>query len=248
MLRLGGSGDLAVLHVEPDGTELPAFEAGQHTTLAFERDGELVERYFSIASAPEERDAWEFYIRRPAPRSGDQDKTDLFDLHPGARLWLSPPGGRFTLGRSSCRHLAFVASGTGLAPFISMLRHLRLSGKTPAGVTLWHGARLEGDLGYRDELETLEQEGPFPFRYLPTLTGEDASGVSRGRVEDLFCSFLGLPGAGGCELRRERESIAPLLPPGDTGVFLCGWPDMIRTVAARAEGTPWEEHLVYDLW
>ena len=57
-----GNEALAVFTVQPLEGEVPAFEAGQFTRLAWEWEGEVEQRTYSIASAPEQTDAMEFYI------------------------------------------------------------------------------------------------------------------------------------------------------------------------------------------
>lgn len=253
--RVHGQDGLAVFSVRPETGVLPEFSAGQHTTLCWEHAGQPVVRYYNIASAPQQRASWEFYVVRvdkPGATTGD-----LFALPVGAPLWLGAPSGRFTLARTARRHLALAATGTGLAPYISILRDLRQHPGDVSAVTLWHGVRHPTDLGYRGELEDLVRSAPFPLTYIPTASRAAASDrkhdplLSYGRVDTLLAQVLDLPlpaDPRGADLAPAHEAAAlrELLPPGDTAVFLCGNPNMVRSFAACAEGSPYHADLVYE--
>ncbi|TAH39255.1 MAG: hypothetical protein EYC70_00275 [Planctomycetota bacterium] len=253
--RVNGQTGLAVFTLQPESGELPEFTAGQHTTLCWEHEGQPVVRYYNIASAPEQRGRWEFYVVR-VDKPGVAT-PELFALPVGSRLWLGTPSGRFTLERTRKRHLALVATGTGLAPYISMLRHLRRAPQSVDAVSLWHGVRHPSDLGYRDELEQLARSAPFRMAYVPTASRATAAerkhdpALSFGRVDTLLCRVLGLPlpdDPRGAHLApaHDRERLRAQLPEGDTATFLCGNPNMIRSFAACAEGSPYHADLVYE--
>jgi len=230
---LPGNADLATFVFRArNGAEIPPFEAGQHAVLALPGDGEIQRGYYSIASAPEERDRLEFYLRRV---SGRGTSGSLFSLGESGEAFLEEIGGDFTLKNSHRPHRAFVAGGSGLAPFLSMLRHLQAAGAEdpPASVSLWHGVRVSSELACRDELESLEERAPFPFAYVPTVSrpGDDpefdADRLSRGRVDELLAGILGVPGGGdprGFQLAAGRtpEALRTFLPSGETDFFICG--------------------------
>jgi ferredoxin--NADP+ reductase len=214
---------LAVVRVAPRGWELPGFEPGQYATLGLpdpEADGSFLRRVYSIASAPG-HDHLEFYIQ--LVKEGEFTTT-LWPLGAGAPLFLSPRlGGRFTLdGVPSDRDLVLVATGTGIAPYVSMVRHFLGSGRWRRCVVV-HGARSARELGYRGLFERAAEEDPT-LTYLPTLTrqpeDEPWEGL-RGRVQALFEGDLYLDRVG-----------APLDPDG-CHVFLCGHPGMIDDMDAR---------------
>ena len=183
--------ELAVFSVRPEGWELPEYEAGQYGELALPSlavpGAKLERRSYSIAS-PARAPELEFYIVRV---NEGYLTPSLWSLQPGDKLWLGPKiKGKFVL--SEChqqKDLIMVATGTGLAPFLSMLRTFR---ETPPwrNVVLIHGSRFSRDLGYKDELEQFQKDHPW-FSYLPSLTREpEGSGWTgeRGRVQELFRS------------------------------------------------------------
>ncbi len=223
---------LAVLRVVPDGWELPAFTPGQFAVIGLPGDAprcegaevedeppppdKLLRRAYSIASSSLERQYIEFYIAL-VPSGALTPR--LFALRPGDRVFLGKKSsGRFTLSEApDDAHVVLVGTGTGLAPYMSMLRtHLRAGDGRRFAVL--HGARHSWDLGYRSELMTLTRLCEH-LSYLPVISrpAEEDAGWSgpTGHVQDLWT---------GGHLER-AWGFRPT--PSDTHVFLCGGPAMI---------------------
>lgn len=202
---------LSIFKVKPDaivkkgGPDEPWFVPGQYMTIGLNREvkeGEddprppSVRRPMSIASAPEEDDMLEFYIRYVSQPESDLPLTHLMwqqSFQPRERLYVRPvAAGRFTLPDTvgdDPRIKVLVAAGTGLAPFISMARSriLRDPSARLDDFAILHGVSYSMSLGYREELEQLvERHG---LRYVPTISRPheepDWSGAT-GRVEALF--------------------------------------------------------------
>jgi ferredoxin--NADP+ reductase len=214
---------LVVVRIAPDHGPLPGFVPGQFTTLGLphpEEDGKLLRRVYSIASAPNP-DHLEFFVERI--KEG-KFTTQLWPLNVGDALWLSPRlSGRFTLDAvPEGKDLALFGTGTGLAPYMSMLRHFRGTGRWNRCVIV-HGARTAEELVYRSELEAAAADDES-ITYIPTITREpEDSGWagSRGRMQTLLDgdTWAGLVGG-------------PLSP--DTWhAYLCGNPAMIDDMEAR---------------
>ncbi|RPJ44385.1 MAG: ferredoxin--NADP reductase, partial [Candidatus Latescibacterota bacterium] len=179
---------LAIFRIAPDETPY-IFEPGQYVVLgmlgseprALESEPEepatepdkLIKRAYSLASGSNES-FLEFYIvlvttGALTPR--------LLALPEGGRLWVSRRAvGVFTLDSvPDGAGIVLVATGTGLAPYISMLR-TQIESEC-CGARRWavvHGARQSWDLGYRNELEAIRKRCSN-FFYLPSITrpGED---------------------------------------------------------------------------
>lgn len=222
---------LVVFRVRPD-QELFEFRPGQFAVLgmlggaprveeaaAEETPAEpdkLIRRAYSIASASVERRYLEFYLTLIT--SGALTPR-LFALAHGGRLFLGPKAsGVFTLDQVPAeKAVVLIATGTGLAPYISMLRTLLISDTRRRFVVL-HGARYSWDLGYRAELESLARLRPN-LTYIPSITRPDQDP-----------HFIGFTGRIQTLLEQgvvERES-GVVLDPTQTEVFLCGNPDMVR--------------------
>ena len=220
--------DLAIVRVQPDDGRLPAFEPGQYTLIGLYSDerrstGEprLLRRAYSLASSPAQTDALEFYLVRV--RDG-QLTPGLWSVPVGGRVWLDPkPHGHFTLHDVPREvDLVLVATGTGLAPYISMLRTYADQDRWRR-LVIMHGVRTQSDLGYREEIEAARQRDPS-LTYLPILSREpEDSGWTglRGRVQDIL-----VPG-------RFRVLTGEPLDPARSYVFLCGHPEMIRTTSEQ---------------
>jgi ferredoxin/flavodoxin---NADP+ reductase len=229
---------LIVVRVQPDG-ELFAFTPGQFAVLGLlgrearveEADSEdppsepdkMIRRAYSIASSSVERRHLEFYLTLV---TAGQLSPRLFALRHGSRLFLGPKAtGLFTLDRvPSDKAVLLVATGTGLAPYVSMLRTMLIHDTTRRFVVL-HGARCSWDLGYRAELESLARLRPN-FIYIPSITRPEQDPHFRGqtgRIQKLMETGV-------------VESLAGLrLDPGLMDVFLCGNPEMIQQVKAMLE-------------
>lgn len=225
--RIEVTPELLILRVKPDNG-VPEFKSGQYVALGLpggakryqgaapEQDllapDKLIKRAYSIGSSSSERDYLEFYI---AVVPDGALTSRLAALDPGERLFTQPKvTGTFTLDEvSSERNLILVATGTGLAPFMSMVRSESVW--TPGrSITLVHGVRYAEDLAYADEIEFLvEQRG---LRYLPIASraGTEYNGT-KGRIQVLF----------------ETGVIKP--DPQSDSVFLCGNPAMIEEMERR---------------
>lgn len=235
---------LSIFKVRPDeivrkgGPDEPWFVPGQYLTIGLNRveAGEVVEgqddprppsvrRPMSIASAPEEGDTVEFYIRYVSHPESDLPLTHLlWKIQPGARMYCRAVAtGKFTvrdtIGDDDRRLKLCIAAGTGLAPFISIVRSriLRDPSARLDDIAILHGASYSMSLGYKDELERLARE--HGLRYAPTISRPkeepEWTGLG-GRVEALL------------EPDRIEETEAALglrpgqLRPAEAAVLICG--------------------------
>jgi len=243
VLREDVSEHLSVLRVQPDLGEVPVFEPGQFAMLGLPRPvpvraGDsgtavgarpgmrmrMVRRAYSIASSARER-AWAEFCLVRVPQG--KLTEPLWEIGEGGRVWMDEEiRGEFTLDLAPLRaDLVLVATGTGIGPFMSMLRTYRDQGRGRdrwRRLVLIHGVRRARDLVYREELERASaQDGSIA--YLPVVSREpEESGWSglRGRVQQVL------------EGETWQRLLADPLDPERAHVFLCGNPDMIRSVSA----------------
>jgi ferredoxin--NADP+ reductase len=224
---------LLILRVRPDAGDY-AFTPGQFAVLGLkgreprvpeaapeENPAEaqkLIRRAYSIASSSVERAYVEFYLTLVT--TGELTPR-LFSLQHGSRVFLGPKAsGLFTLDRvAPGKAVVMIATGTGLAPYVSMLRTMLIDDSVRKFVVL-HGARCSWDLGYRAELESLARIRRN-FTYLPSITRPEQdphfSGLT-GRIQKLL------------EQGVVEEKAGVRLDPAGCDVFLCGNPDMIDSV------------------
>ena len=207
---------LAVFRVCADGDPF-VFVPGQYLTLGLELDGRLVQRPYSIASSARRvGEGYELYIREVA---GGTFTPQLFRTLPGQRLSLRGPKDRFVIELGDTRRHVFIATGCGIAPFVSILRTLVDDG-TPRPVVVLHGVSYACELGYRRLFEAWQRAGAVS--YVPTISRpaapENAEWDERvGRVEQIL--------DGVCDDLEIR--------PADTVAYACGNPEMIAAVEER---------------
>jgi ferredoxin--NADP+ reductase len=216
---------LAIVGVQALENPFP-FNPGQYATLGLIGPvGKLVQRPMSISSSADRLDEYEFFIRLV---HGGEFTPLLWERRVGDAINIKGAKGRFQL-QDDGRTCLLVASGTGLAPYMSMLDTLRDRGEV-RDVVLVHGASYDYDLAWRGELEGLAASGTFPLRYVATVSRPlecpDWHGLA-GRVETV------IPG----------QLDAQALTPENTTIYLCGNPDMISAVEemALARGFPPEQ-------
>lgn len=161
---------------EVPGVEDFPFTPGQFVSVIDRENGKEITRAYSIASP---RGGNKFALCLNRVPDGIVSRW-LFELSPGDEVEIHEPLGYFTL-RHPGRRAVFVATGTGIAPFRSMLLdHLP---RTQPHITLLFGVRYEEGLLYRDELEQLAAEHSN-FRFMPTITRPTANWHGRmGRVQ-----------------------------------------------------------------
>jgi ferredoxin--NADP+ reductase len=191
------------------------FEAGQFVKLALDVDGERVARPFSFVNPPGA--PLEFYgvIVPGGPLS-----PRLARLQAGDTLWLSAnPSGFLVLSEvPDAAELWLVATGTGIAPFLSILR-TEAPWRRFRRVLLVHAARHANELVYRDLIDALAREHGARFAYIPFASRERAPGALEGRIPAAIRD--GRLEAAGAPIAPERSQF-----------LLCGNPDMVKDVGA----------------
>jgi ferredoxin--NADP+ reductase len=215
---------LAIVGVQANEEPFP-FVPGQYATLGLMGDAKLIQRPMSVSSSADDLSEYEFFIRLV---EGGLFTPLLWRRSVGDPINIKGPKGKFLL-QDDGRTCLFVASGTGLAPFISMIETLRDRGET-RDIVLLHGVSYEHDLAWRAELEGLEASGDVPLRNVATISRpQEASGWTgcTGRVEAIAAGQLDAHG-----LTAETATI-----------YLCGNPDMITAVdeIATSRGFPPEQ-------
>ncbi|MFQ5807825.1 MAG: ferredoxin--NADP reductase [Phycisphaerae bacterium] len=228
--------NLCVIRVRPDSGRIPEFEPGQFITLgllyeecsdrAASSDREAppqarmrsIRRPYSIASSDRGVDYLEFLI---VLVERGRLTTRLWKVEQGGRLWMGDRiHGDFTLtGVPADKDLVLVSTGTGIAPYMSMLRRYRGQGRWRRLVMI-NGVRKVNDLAYREELEAAARRDPT-ITYIPLVSrARDATEWAglRGRVQLALASEI-----------YERHVGAPL-DSRECHVFLCGNPQMIQGV------------------
>ena len=223
--------DLMVLRLKTDEPR-NEFLAGQYTSIGLYSNEQrsansvvtmetfnenvLIKRAYSIASAKHEVSEFEFYISQV--KSG-QLTPRLFNLTQGRRIWIDTQiHGIFRLNDvPEDSNIVMIATGTGLAPYMSFLRsHLQEHKNTKLAII--HGAGYPWDLGYYSELKFI-QNNFENFYYFPTLLEADSSwtGLTGYIEKHLEANLL-------------QNETSILVDPDKTHFFLCGNPKMVESV------------------
>ena len=187
------------------------FTPGQFISIVESTNGSEKTRAYSIASA---RNGNRFSLCLNRVPDGSVSNK-MFSLNPGDEVTIHEPLGYFTL-RHPGRRLVFVCTGTGIAPFRSILQdHMP---RIPLHATLLFGTRYVNGLLYRAEMDQLAAKYP-EFRYLPTLSRAEAGWQGRtGRVQNHLDEAIAL---------RTPDDIF------ETDVYICGLKEMVDEVRAE---------------
>lgn len=202
------------------------FKPGQFMNLGLGLATGFVSRSYSLSSAPGEP------LEVLLARVGEGALTPaLFGLEPGAPVTLDPkPQGFFTLDYvPPHRELWLLATGTGLGPFLSMLRS-GAAFERAERVVLVHGTRGPAELANRAELTELVARRGAAFRYVPTLSQTREPSLAWGRLTALLSSG---------ELEERAETRLSL---ESAHVMLCGNPAMIDEVNGLLAARGFKRH------
>jgi ferredoxin--NADP+ reductase len=196
------------------------FENGEFVTLGLRAEGKLIARAYSMVSTDDDECLEFLSIHAP----GGPFTSRLADLRVGDGIWVNTKAtGSLTLDHvHPGRHLYMLATGTGLAPFMSLIRHPELC-RRYRKVILVHTVRRRDELAYREEIERLVGER---LCYVPTVTREPFEVTGRGAA--LFRS-------GDLSV---RLGIAAADPKHDR-IMLCGNPHMIREMTSYLQENGW---------
>lgn len=139
-------------------------------------------RPYSVASTPADGLLVELHIKRTADGAAT-DGWIFKDLAVGHELTLSGPYGRFSFRSARSQPILLLASGTGLAPMKSILKHIAETGSQHETV-LYHGVPTADDLYEHQWLEEFAAEHNW-FSYRPALSRQQHNGRT-GRVPTLL--------------------------------------------------------------
>ena len=141
------SHDVMGLYLRLPAAEAFGFEAGQYIDVMLPGGRR---RSFSIASPPHDSRLLELHVRRVA---GGEFSAPLFDRdRQGTLLTIEGPLGQFVYRDRPAAPMLLVGGGTGIAPLLSILRHVAETG-IERGMRVYWGVRSEGDLYAQAALE-----------------------------------------------------------------------------------------------
>ncbi|MFM7709384.1 MAG: ferredoxin--NADP reductase [Ferruginibacter sp.] len=197
--------------IQVEGEHRFDFKPGQFVTLDLPIHEKPNKRWrsYSIASAPDGTNVFELLIVLNPEGLGTPYLFNQVSV--GSALTLRGPQGVFLLKEPIDRSVFFICTGTGIAPFRSMLRDILHQQRPHQSLYLIYGSRYQSHLFYADEMRTLENE-LIDFHYIPTLSRDNWDGKT-GYVHAVYE-----------ELCAERQP---------AHFYLCGWRNMIDEAKQR---------------
>lgn len=193
------------------------FTAGQFARIGLMVDGELVVRAYSVVSSPFDETLEFFSIVVP----DGAFTSNLQHLKVGDELYLEKiPYGYLTLARYQKplpQDLWLLATGTGLAPFLSMLQDFETWQKYQQ-INLVYSVRTSAELAYVERIQEIADmfgEGHTGFKFVPIITREPAASLHE-RLPMLIAN------------RKLEQLIGASFNPASSHIMLCGNPDMVE--------------------
>ncbi len=187
------------------------FIPGQFVTLDLPIHEKANKRWrsYSIASWPDGTNVFELVI--VLDKKGAGTNYIFHDVKVGTELTFRGAQGVFTLREPLDKDIFLICTGTGIAPFRSMVNHLKHQNIPHQKIYLIFGCRTKDTLLYYDEMKKLE-ETVSSFKYMPTLSREVWEG-STGYVHPIYEEL--------CKDRRPAH------------FYLCGWRGMVDEAKER---------------
>lgn len=199
------------------------FENGHFTMIGLELEGKPLMRAYSMASAN-----YEEYLEFFSIKVQDGALTSrLQKIQPGDKVLVnSKPTGTLLLDRlkPGAKHLYLLATGTGLAPFMSIIKDPETYEQYEK-VILTHGVRYKSELAYQEMIESLSENEYFgemvkdKLIYYPSVTREEFP--IQGRLTDALSTG-----------KMQKLLDLPSINLEDDRFMLCGSPSMLKDFCA----------------
>lgn len=210
--------------IEVSDTDNFDFKPGQFVTLDLPISDKPAKRWrsYSIASWPDGSNVFELVI---VLLEGGAGTTYIFnEVNVGYEFTFRGALGVFTLPDTIDKELFFICTGTGIAPFRSMVQYINLHNIPHKNIYLIFGCRQKCNLLYYDEMRELTVKVPL-LHYIPTLSREEWEGKT-GYVHSIY------------------EDIIHTKP--EALFFLCGWKNMIDEAKQRITAIGYDRKSIHQ--
>ena len=206
---------------------LGAFKAGQFVRLGLEIDDEVIARPYSLVSSPDESLLEVYFNIVPegplSPRLFTLEKDDSI-------LVATNPAGFLVLDEvPECKHLWMVATGTGIGPFLSILKDDAIWQRFER-VILCYSVRTADELAYCDLIKTFSRDHPSQFCFAPHVTRENYPNALQQRVPVSL------------ENGTLEKFAGASLTADNSHVMMCGSTEMIKDVSAQLDSRGMRRH------
>jgi ring-1,2-phenylacetyl-CoA epoxidase subunit PaaE len=218
---------VSILMKFPEGSESRFdFRPGQYVTVKWYEGDKEHRRSYSISSVPEDP---YLSITIKEVSGGHVSPLLIKQIHPGDKIEILPPEGRFTahFGPENKRNIFLIGAGSGITPLISIARAV-LEKEPRSSVILLYGSRSVDKIIFKEQLDELERRYTGQLYVYHTLSRPDGSGASVvkslfGRKKSEWTGLKGRISPGHIEKLLEKH---PVHKKNDL-VFICGPGDLI---------------------
>jgi ferredoxin--NADP+ reductase len=204
------------------------FKAGQFVRIALEIDGEVVARPYSLVNAPAESELEIFFNIVPegplTPRLATLQQGDVIKV-------ADKPYGFLTVEEvPDARYLWMLATGTGIGPFISILKS-ELPWQKFEKVVLVYSVKTERELAYQNVIVDIQEQNQQQLSFVPLVTRELIEGAINKRVTAAL------------ESGELEHRVGVQISPEDSHVMMCGNSAMITDVTELLKTRNMRKHL-----
>jgi ferredoxin--NADP+ reductase len=206
---------------------LAGYEAGQFVRIGLTDSEEVVARPYSLVNTPEEALLEVYFnIVEDGPLS-----PRLFELEAGDDILVADnPSGFLTVSEiPQCKHLWMIATGTGIGPFLAILKSEAAWQKFNK-IVLCYSVSYSEELAYQEVIEQIAQKHVEQFCYVPVITRETFAGGLGKRVPSLL-QDSSLEEYAGADISAENSH-----------VMMCGSANMITDVSAELVARGMKKH------
>ena len=215
---------LTALIIEVD---LGDYEAGQFVRIGLADGENVLARPYSLVNTPQEKHLEVYFnIVEEGPLS-----PRLFELQSGDDVLVSDnPSGFLTVTEiPACKHLWMIATGTGIGPFLAILKSAAAWQKFDK-IVLCYSVSYAAELAYQDVIERIMTEHGDRFHFVPVVTRESQPGALGKRLP-LLLQDGSLEQHAGLGINAD-----------DSHVMMCGSSDMITDVSAELIARDMKKH------
>ncbi len=199
-----------------------SFKSGQFSMIEVPDGEKIKKKAYSIASSPFETEYVDLCVKLV---EGGLATTWFWSLNEGDQVRLAGPYGKFVLPEPIENDLIFIATGTGIAPFRSMIRNVYHENPQYDGeIWLIFGVRYEDEILYDDEWKALAAQYPN-FHYVPTISRPKEWSGEQGYVQEKLKKYISSP---------EGKQI-----------YVCGLSPMVNAVQETALGMGFDDKQVH---
>jgi len=203
------------------------FLSGQFVRVALDIDGERVARPYSLVNTPEDNLLEIYFDIVPegplSPKLAELDVDDEICV-------TSKANGFLTVDEvPECKHLWLFATGTGVGPFLSILKNQETWQRFEK-IVLAYSVRDLSELAYRERIAEIEKQHADQFVFVPVVTRENAEGAMSKRIPDGI-EDGSLEGRAGISINQT-----------DSHIMMCGNSAMISDVTACLEKRGLRKH------